>query len=132
VIGYKHSFEDTAKFSSATFVLKTKFKGSTSYTDAVLTQYPTYFHNVYCEPTKTLGDNTTFSKLAHHMNLQSVMQQNLLTLRLNKLKLWRWVKKIKGELKQQCNKPYLTDIQKTTMHCIHNNYAIKTSQQSNN
>ncbi len=80
-------------------MLKSKYKGKTSYVESVTREHPTYLHHMFHQATLTLGDAASFEELALQINQQSVVQQGQPTLQLNKYKIWRWFKENKGKLR---------------------------------
>jgi hypothetical protein len=56
-------------------VIYKKHKGTTSQTERVEQEYPTYFHQLYREATVIIRDNATFGEIALQMNLLSTVDK---------------------------------------------------------
>ncbi len=93
--------ENSILHSSSTAITTNNHKGKTSYTDNITQQHPTYLHELFRAATNLLGDDATFARLTQQMNLQSEANENLPTLRLTKLQVFRWFKKIRGRRNKQ-------------------------------
>ncbi len=104
--------EKSTIFNGADNVLRSKYKGKTSYIESITRDHPTYLHCLFRQATLTLGDAASFDELALHINQQSTVQQGQPTLQLDKYKLWRWFKANKGKLRQRITRSCLTEAHK--------------------
>jgi hypothetical protein len=89
-------FKASVLNTSALNMFKSKHRGSTSHTNRVETQHPTYLHYLYRRATSIIGNDATFAEVASQMNLLSTVDERP-TMNLNKWSLLRWFKKHKGK-----------------------------------
>ncbi len=112
---------------SALILIDNHHMGSTSYTDSITAQHPTHLHELYRSATNLLGDDATFARIVEQMNQQSAVNQDLPTLNLTRLQLYRWFKKNNGKEKRTRRRRD-PDALAQSVHDAWNNLPIHTIQ----
>jgi hypothetical protein len=104
--------EDSVIYTSLRQVMKRGRAGGTAYTDRIAAAHPNYLHEMFRTATQLVGDDATFDLIARTMNLQSAALDNMPTLTLDKLKLYRWFRKNKGKERKTVERPLLMEEQR--------------------
>lgn len=78
----------TASSGSTLTIIKEHHRGSTSNTDNITAQHPTYLHELYCSVTNLLGDDAIHARIAKSMNQQLAVNQDFPTFNLTHLHLF--------------------------------------------
>ena len=97
---------------SDTQPLRSRHKGSTSYTDKLERSNPGYIRELYRYAEKTIGNQASYEQLARVMNEKSKTYSSKPLTKFNTTNLYRWFKTQGGTEKSPKEKPYLTEDQK--------------------